>query len=74
MSRDDFTSRIEKLLSDNGITTRRYARRGKHRSVTVQHLGKDHVFFFPGSSSDVRAPKNLVAFMRRKLGLRRVYL
>jgi hypothetical protein len=67
----EFESRLEKLLCANGISRWRYSRRGKHRAVTVQYGGKDHVFFFPQSGSDRRGPLNFAAMVRRQLGLRR---
>jgi hypothetical protein len=68
---NDFEARIERLLATNGVPDGawHYRRRGKHRSVIVRHNGKDHTFIFPVSSGDVRAPKQLVAFMRRRLGM-----
>lgn len=68
MARDEFTGRIERLLSANNIPWR-YRRRGKHRAVIVRHDGRDQAFFFPLSGSDHRGPRNMVALLRRRLGL-----
>jgi hypothetical protein len=66
---NDFEARIERLMSTNNIPAWRYARRGKHRAVVVRHNGRDQTFIFPLSGSDRRGPRNLAAFMRRRLGL-----
>jgi hypothetical protein len=70
---DEFTHRIEALLSAHAITAWQYARRpGGHRSVVVQHDGKRHTFIFPSSSKSWNGPRNMVSIMKRRLCLRRV--
>jgi hypothetical protein len=65
--RDDYTKRLESLLSRYGVEDYRFERRRKHRALVVMHQGRTSTIIFPVSPSDRRGLWNTMASLRRAL-------
>jgi hypothetical protein len=63
----DLRTAIERLLDANGVQYRFLKRRGKHRSIEIQHGGRVRRLFIPNSPSDWRSVANSVAMVKRAL-------
>jgi hypothetical protein len=66
---DEYLNRVKRVLGPHNIQYW-FEQRRRHRQVVVAHRGRNFVFTFPGSGSDIKGPRNLEASMRRVLNLR----
>jgi len=65
----EYTDRLERELARHNITTYRFAKRRKHNSVIIEHLGRSHTVVFSSTGSDVFGPARAVSDLRHTLGL-----
>jgi hypothetical protein len=66
--RDEFITRIERILAQFGVEDFEYgARNNGHRAVFIRHGGKECSVTFPFSSKNWNAPKLTVTKVRRAL-------
>ncbi len=65
----DVLALIDRQMQAAGITEHRLEMGGKHPRLVYVQNGQTHSYTLPGTPSDHRAARNLVADLRRALGL-----
>ena len=66
----EFTTRIERLFADCGVTDYYYDRGGKHPLLIARHGSAYIRYAIPSTGSDWRGVANCIAYIKRALDLR----
>jgi hypothetical protein len=67
VARDEIAGRLSRLLDARGVQYAFAKRRGKHRSILIDHNGRTLRLFLPNSPSDRRSAANCAAMIKRAL-------